>query len=40
MFTHPAVLEVVSDLTDQRTKVNEQILAGQVPVPHDALALL
>ncbi len=40
IFTHPAVLELVSQLTDERTRVNEQILAGNVPIPHDALALL
>lgn len=40
MFTHPAVLELVSELTDQRTKTNEQILSGQAPSPREALATL
>lgn len=40
MFTHPAVLEVVSELTDQRTRVNEQILSGELEAPREALALL
>jgi CRP-like cAMP-binding protein len=40
MFTHPAVLEVVSDLSDQRSKVNEAILAGTVKSPGEALAFL
>jgi CRP-like cAMP-binding protein len=40
MFTHPAVLEVVSDLSDQRTRVNEAILAGKVDAPRDLLAFL
>jgi len=39
-YTHPALLEVVSELTDQRTRVNEQILSGRVGVPRDVLALL
>jgi CRP-like cAMP-binding protein len=40
MFTHPAVLEVVSELSDQRTKVNEMILSGVVDAPREALAFL
>lgn len=39
-YTHPAVLEVVSELSDQRTKVNEKILAGEVDAPREALAFL
>lgn len=40
MFTHPAVLEVVSELTDQRTHLNEQILSGAIQVAEEVLALL
>lgn len=40
MFTHPAVLELVSELTEQRTRTNEQILSGQAPSPREALASL
>jgi CRP-like cAMP-binding protein len=40
MFTHPAILEVVSDLSDQRMRVNEQILSGAVDIPSEAVAFL
>ena len=40
MFTHPTVLEVVSELSDQRTRVNEQILTGQIDSPREVLAFL
>ena len=30
----------VSELTDQRTRVNEQILSGKVDAPREALAML
>lgn len=40
MFTHPAVLEVVSELTDQRTRVNDDILSGRVQVSDEVLALV
>lgn len=40
MFTHPAVLEVVSELTDQRTRVNEDILSGRLQVSDEVLALV
>jgi CRP-like cAMP-binding protein len=39
-FTHPAILEVVSELTDQRAKVTEQILAGHMDAPREAFALV
>lgn len=40
MFTHPAVLEVVSELTDERTRLYEQIVSGEVEVPEEVRALL
>lgn len=40
MFTHPAVLEVVSELTDERNRVNEQIMSGLAEPPADVRALL
>lgn len=40
IFTHPAVLEVVSELTDQRSRVTERILSGELEAPREALALV
>lgn len=40
MFTHPAVLEVVSELSDQRVRANELLLAGKAPVPPEAISIL